>query len=224
VTGGCQLCDQTAGAIARPKGYVLAMKALRLILAPVFLAVFAVSASAQMLSLTEMSAYLNSLTIVQSDFRQINDDGSVLTGKILIRRPGRIRFEYDPPDASLVLASRGQVAIFDAKSNQPPQRFALVRTPLNLILGRDIDLEAARMVVGHFSDGDMTTVIAQDPNFPEYGHIQMVFSANPVALRQWIVTDALGQDTTLILNDLDEVRFIAGAKFDIAQEMKDRGF
>ena len=166
------------------------------------LALLALPAQAQQLSLAEVSNYLNRLQTATGGFTQINGDGTISTGQIYIKRPGRIRFEYDPPDNSLVLAGGGSVAIFDPRSNAGPDRYPLNQTPLSIILARNVDLTRARMVTGHTSDGTTTTITAQDPERPEYGSIQMVYTANPVELRQWIVTDDAGQQTTVILNDL----------------------
>ena len=159
-------------------------------------------ALAEKIPLDALSKYLNSITTAETAFTQINPDGSGAKGKLFIKRPGRMRFEYAKPDKTLVLASGGQVAIFDAKSNQPPEQYPLAKTPLNLILGRDVDLSRARMVVGHAEEGKLTVVTAQDPDHPEYGTIALGFSANPVALRQWIVTDQAGAQTTVLLDDL----------------------
>lgn len=173
------------------------------IFAPLILAlVSAGPAVAQQISLSEVSAYLNRLQTATGGFTQINADGTIATGQIYIKRPGRIRFEYDPPEGSLVIAGGGSVAIFDPRSNAGPDRYPLNQTPLSIILARDVDLTRARMVTGHSSDGTTTTVTAQDPDRPEYGSIQMVYTANPVELRQWIVTDDTGMQTTVILNDL----------------------
>lgn len=172
------------------------------LLAPLALIVLAVPAMADKIPLKSLSAYLNGITTAQSDFSQINADGSISTGRIFIKRPGRVRFEYAPPDQSLVLASGGQVAIFDNKSNQPPEQYPLKRTPLNLILAENVDLARARMVVDYRGDGTSTRVVAQDPENPEYGTIELVFTDSPVALRQWVITDDLGQQTTVILGDM----------------------
>ena len=75
------------------------------------------------------------------------------------------------------------------------------------------------MVTGHTSDGTTTTVTAQDPDHPEYGNIQMVFTANPTELRQWIVTDDVGSQTTVILNDMVAGGSIGEIKFNITSEM-----
>jgi outer membrane lipoprotein-sorting protein len=180
--------------------------------------------AAEKLSLATLSTYLNTLGTVQADFTQINDDGSISTGDLFISRPGRIRFEYNPPDKSLVMASEGQVAVFDLKSNQAPEKFPLARTPLSLILANTVNLAAAKMVVGHKEDGATTVVTAQDPKYPEYGHIQMVFTEKPTELRQWIVTDGSGQDTTVILGAFTTGISLSPRIFDISEEMKTRGY
>lgn len=189
-------------AAAALRDYNNRMNVYRALLAPLALIALLGPAQADKIPLGELSRYLNRLTTAETDFTQINADGSIATGKLFIKRPGRVRFEYAPPDRSLVLASAGSVAIFDAKSNQPPEQYPLRRTPLNLILARDVNLGRAKMVVGHVEDGNATRVRAQDPENPEYGTIDLVFTANPVTLRQWVITDDLGQQTTVILGEL----------------------
>ncbi|MCO4843041.1 MAG: outer membrane lipoprotein carrier protein LolA [Yoonia sp.] len=183
------------------------------------LAVTGLPAMAEQLSLNQVSSYLNGLQTAQGGFTQINADGTLSTGQIYIKRPGRIRFEYNAPDNSLVLAGGGQVAIFDPRSNNGPDRYPLNQTPLKIILERNVNLGAARMVTGHTSDGTTTTITAQDPENPQYGNIQMVFTANPVELRQWIVTDDVGSQTTVILNDMIAGGSIPEVKFNIQNEM-----
>lgn len=184
---------------------------------------YAGAVSAQQLSLGQISAYLNQLQTAQGGFTQINADGTLSTGQIYIKRPGRIRFEYDAPSNSLVMAGGGQLAIFDARSNTGPDRYPLSQTPLSIILQQNVDLEASGMITDVATDGSTTTVTAQDPDNPEYGRIQMVFTANPVELRQWIVTDDLGTETTLILNDLVSGGAIRDILFNIQAEMRQRG-
>ena len=191
------------------------------LLAPLAL-LWPLPAAAEIIPLATLSDYLNALTTVESDFTQINADGSISTGKIYIHRPGRVRFEYSPPDRSLVIAGGQQVAIFDAKSNQPPEQYPLKRTPLNLILAQDIDLDRASMVTGHIEDGTSTRVRAQDPENPEYGTIELVFTADPVELRQWVITDDLGAQTTVILGELIKGGTLGASLFNITAETEKR--
>lgn len=203
--------------------YIGGMNRRTAILAPLVLLALAAPALADKLPLSALSKYLNGLTTVESDFTQVNSDGTVSTGKIYIKRPGRVRFEYAPPDRSLVLASAGNVAVFDSKSNQPPEQYPLKKTPLNLILGDNIDLARAKMVVGHRADGTSTRVTAQDPEHPEYGSIELVFTADPVELRQWVITDDLGQQTTVILGQMAKGKDYGASLFSISGEMSKRG-
>lgn len=188
------------------------------------LAVYAGAASAQQLSLGQISQYLNQLKTAQGGFTQINQDGTLSTGQIYIKRPGRIRFEYNAPNDALVLAAGGQLAVFDPRSNVGPDRFPLNQTPLGIILQANVDLERERMVTNTTSDGTTTTITAQDPDNPQYGNIKLVFTGSPVELRQWIVTDEFGTETTVILNDLIAGGIIRDIKFNIVAEMRDRGF
>lgn len=187
------------------------------------LTLYAGAVSAQQLSLSQISTYLNQLQTAQGGFTQINADGTISTGQIYIKRPGRIRFEYNTPSESMVLASGGQLAIFDARSNTGPERYPLNQTPLSIILRENVDLARENMVTNVVSDGTTTTVTAQDPDNPGYGSIQLVFTANPVELRQWIVTDDLGTETTVILNDLISGSVIRDILFNIRAETRNRG-
>ncbi len=160
--------------------------------------------AADKLPLSEISKYLNGLKSVQTTFTQVNDDGSLSTGKLWLQRPGKMRFEYDPPNSAVVLANTGTVMIFDPKSNQPPEQYPLRRTPLSLVLDRNVNLGRANMVVGHDFDGTATVVTAQDPKNPETGRIELMFTSDPVELRKWVVHDEAGSQTTVLLGPLDK--------------------
>lgn len=169
-------------------------------LLPVLLA--AVPATAEKLSLAEISRYLNSFRTASGEFTQINDDGTISTGRLYIQRPGKVRFEYDPPEDMLVIADGTRVGVIDGKSNTGPEAYPLHRTPLKIILARRVDFSRERMVTGHDGDAKTTTVRAQDPEHPEYGSLELVFTADPVELRQWVVDDGSGSRTTVVLGDL----------------------
>lgn len=175
-------------------------------------------AMADPIPLDALSAYLNGLTTAEATFTQINSDGSGSKGQVFIQRPGRMRFEYQKPDKTLVLASAGSVAIFDPKSNQPPEEYPLKRTPLNLILAPKIDLQNAKMVVSTHEEGDLTLVLAQDPEHPEYGTLELGFAADPLRLTQWVVTDGGGAQTIVLLDDLAPGKAYPPSLFSITHE------
>ena len=159
-------------------------------------------ARADKLGLDELSGYLNTLQSARSDFTQVDDDGTLSTGRFYIKRPGRARFEYDGKDAAKVIAGQGSVVIHDPKSNQPPESYPLRRTPLSIILAERVDLSRAKMVVGHDYDGTATRVRAQDPEHPDYGSIDLYFTGEPVQLRKWVINDGTGSQTTVILGGM----------------------
>ncbi|GGC12028.1 outer-membrane lipoprotein carrier protein [Marivita lacus] len=177
----------------------------------------ALPAAAQQLSLNTLSNYLNQLTSAESAFTQINADGTISTGTLYMRRPGKMRFEYNPPEQALVMANNGGVFVFDRKLGGEPETYPLNRTPLGLILARNVDLSRANMVVAHGFDGTATTVTAQDPENPEYGSIELKFTSDPVELRQWVITDDSGGQTTVVLGALERKQ-LANSLFNVEIE------
>lgn len=159
------------------------------------------AAWAERVPLSQLSGYLGGIDAAEGTFTQINADGTISTGDIYIQRPGRIRFEYDDQDL-LVMAGGGRVAIFDGRANTRPEQYPLAETPLNLILDRSVDLARSGMVIGHEFDGTATRVLARDPDRPETGTIELVFTGEPVELRQWVITDSTGAETTVVLGNL----------------------
>lgn len=200
--------------------YIVKMKKSVLTIALVIATLSVGPLAAQSISLSAISGFLNNMRTAKGAFTQINPDGSISTGTIYIHRPGRVRFEYDPPNPALVIAGGGTVAIFDQKSDQAPQQFPLRRTPLSVILQRNVDLERANMITSIVSDETSTTIVAQDPERPEIGYIELVFTADPIELRQWVITDEAGSQTTVILRDLEMGLPLSSALFSVQLEMQ----
>lgn len=186
------------------------------------LALSATAAMADKIPLGNISSYLNKMTTAKGEFTQINSDGTISTGTIYIKRPGRVRFEYNAPDTGLVVAGSNTVVIYDTKSNQPPESYPLSRTPLSIILARNVNLNQAKMVTGHSFDGTATTVTAQDPENPQYGNIQMKFTGPAPELRQWIINDGNGSQTTVVLGELKKGGNLPNNLFDTSAGSSDR--
>ena len=174
-------------------------------------------AAAEQLSLGAISQYLNAMKTGKGEFTQINDDGSISTGTLYIKRPGKVRFEYNAPDSGIVIAGSNTVVIYDKKSNQPAETYPLSKTPLSIILAANVNLGQARMVTGHSYDGTATTVKAQDPEHPEYGNIELKFTENPIELRQWVINNGSGSQTTVGLGDLQKAVGLSNTLFDVSK-------
>jgi outer membrane lipoprotein-sorting protein len=185
--------------------------------------VMALPAQAAEVPLATLSAYLQALVTAQASFEQTNADGTTSKGTITLKRPGFARFEYAKPDNTLVLASGGIVAIFDGKTKSPPQTYQMQQTPLNLILGRNIDLVNSRMVVDHTEFEGDTHVLAQDPAHADLGSIELIFGDDPVRLKGWITTDESGNQTSLTMGPFKTGEKYSPNLFDIGQEKTRRG-
>ena len=176
---------------------------------------FAYPIKAERITKEALSGYLNSLRTLQANFAQISGDSNLSTGILYIKRPGRVRFEYDEPNNALVLASGSQLAIFDPQGNNEPEIYPLARTPLSLILSDSINLAQDRMVVAHEYDGTSTILTVQDSSFPERGSIRLVFTGPEPQLRQWLVHDQNGDQTVIVLNNMKTHIVLSDSLFDI---------
>ena len=177
---------------------------------------------AERISLNKISDYINALTTLQADFEQINSDGSIDRGKLYIRRPGRMRLEYTAPNNALVIAGAGSVAIFDDKSKNGPTLFPLKKTPLNLLLKKNVDLYKNEMITEHTANNENTFIVAKDPKRKSQGSIKMVFSNSPVSLQGWTITNQSNQKTKIILDKLDKKTKIPLYLFNISAASKNK--
>jgi len=166
--------------------------------------------------LTEVSKYLNQLNSVTGRFTQVNGNGSRIGGTYYLARPGRLRFEYDGGQ-SMVIADGVNIAVFDAKSNNPVQRYPIGQTPLRFLLRREIDLTERNLVRDTGSKDGFTTVVMQDPSKPQDGSMTLVLRNSPPTLTQWTVREASGQRTTVLLETLETEQF-SGRLFNIESE------
>lgn len=151
--------------------------------------------------LARISNYLNATETIEGTFVQVDPGGVVSQGDFYMRRPGRLRFEYAPPNPTLIVADGFWVAAIDARDGLA-DRVPLSETPLNLLLKADVDLRREGSVTEIERSEDQLAVTARDPDGRTPGEITMVFSNNPLELRQWIVVDAQGEKTTVALRDM----------------------
>lgn len=151
--------------------------------------------------LARVSAYLNSIGTMKGTFTQIDPDGVLSEGRFYLRRPGRIRFEYEEPNPALVVADGFWVGVTDTRLNSL-DRYPLSETPLAILLAERVDLANDSTVRGITRSAGQMRVEAHDPDNPDLGSITMVFGQNPLELRQWIVIDETGSVTTVSLGEI----------------------
>ena len=149
--------------------------------------------------LQRIAAYLGGIRTMYAKFRQVAPGGGVATGQLWMARPGRMRFEYDPPSAILLLADMFYVYYIDKELVQM-SKVGLKSTPAWLLLRDPITF--SDLIVTRFERGPNTirlTVVEKTE--PDNGSLMMMFSDNPLALRQWSIVDQQRKTTTVLLYD-----------------------
>jgi outer membrane lipoprotein-sorting protein len=150
--------------------------------------------------LQRITAYLNSIHTMYARFQQVSSGGGSVSGQVWMSRPGRMRFEYDPPSPILLLADMFYVYFVD-KSLAQMSKVGLKSTPAWLLLRDPITF--SDLIVTRFERGANTLrVSVVERSEPEAGSLTMVFSDSPLALRQWSIVDRQRKTTTVSLYDI----------------------
>lgn len=151
--------------------------------------------------LDRISAYLNSIHTLKAAFVQIGPEGQVDEGTFYVEKPGRMRFEYVPPNPTLVVSDGSTVAVENRKLNTL-DRYPIWSTPLNLILSNDVNLKKNQEIAGIEHQQGQLVVQARSHSSKVNGNITLVFSEPDLELRQWTVVDAQGLSTTVSVRDV----------------------
>ena len=181
-----------------------------------------IPALSEKFSLIELSDYFNRLNTFQANFRQFADDGSVANGILSIKKPGRLRIDYDKPENLLILASGGQLAIFDPKGDPEPTSFPLRITPLALILAKQLTLVDSSNILSHEYVNGETSLSLFDPEHPERGYIKLIFSGNTPILDRWVMHDESGSITLMSIEQYRENISLNEMQFNIQLEIERR--
>ncbi len=150
-----------------------------------------------------VSLYLSSVQTLLGDFVQVGPDGSKAEGQFYIQKPGRVRFEYNPPSPIDIIADGRQVSVRNRKLDTQ-DLFPLSQTPLRFLLSERIDLVRETHIVGVYADDIFVTIVVEEKQ-PLIGtsRLMMMFDAKNLQLKQWTVTDPQGYDTTVAVYNLD---------------------
>jgi outer membrane lipoprotein-sorting protein len=159
--------------------------------------------AAQRASLDRINSYFNSVTNLVGNFVQVGPDGSRSEGKLYILKPGKVRFEYDPPSPVELIADGNSVAVRDRKL-ATQDIYPLSQTPLRFLLTDKVNLLRDANVVGVYQD-ELFVSVAIEEKHPVTGtyRLLIMFGAQDFQLKQWTVTDQQGYDTTVAVFNLD---------------------
>ena len=150
-----------------------------------------------------VSAYLSNIRQLHGNFVQVGPDGGKSEGEFFLQKPGRVRFDYNPPSPIEMIADGSSVVVRDRKL-ATQDLYPLSQTPLRFLLSDRIDLMRDTNLVGVFADDVFVTVVIEERQILGGTHrVALMFGAQDYQLRQWTVTDPQGYDTTVVVYNLD---------------------
>ena len=168
-----------------------------------------------------VSGYLSGLQTLVGDFVQVGPDGQRTEGQFFILKPGKVRFEYNPPSPVDVVADGHSVVVRDRKLDTQ-QLFSLSQTPLRFVLSDRIDLLRDTNLVSVSADDTFVTVVIEETQtLIGTSRLMLMVGAKDFQLRQWTVTDPQGFDTTVALYNLDLTKKLDPGMFKINYERKE---
>ena len=158
--------------------------------------------------LARIETYLDTLRTLKAHFLQVAPNGALAEGTAWLDRPGRMRFQYDPPSPLLLVAGHGLVVFHDKALNQT-SNIPLSHTPLGILLADHVRLEGDVTVIGmQRLPGQLQVSLVRSAS-PGDGTLTLIFADNPLTLRQWTVLDAQRQETRVTLYNVE-----TGGRFD----------
>ena len=155
----------------------------------------------QQQAIEDVNTYFNSFSTLKGEFTQLGNTGNVSTGVVIISKPGKMRFEYAPPNPFVVVSDGRWVAVLNRSKNVADQ-YPLATTPLRLLLAEKMNLlKSAVIKAADIQDG-LITLRMEDKDQMVSGELVLIYDSNLNALRQWIVMDGDGRRTTISLDNL----------------------
>lgn len=149
-----------------------------------------------------ISDYLNSFKTLQGEFTQISPKGNLSQGIFFISKPGKMRFEYAPPNPFLIVSDGTWLTIKNVKKEKGDQ-FPLSQTPLRLVLSNKVDiLKDTKILDFQSQDGILAVTVEDKKNTLANGQLTLVYDTTRNALQQWVVIDGKGRRTTVSLENV----------------------
>jgi outer membrane lipoprotein-sorting protein len=159
--------------------------------------------TAQRSTIERINTYFNAITTLVGNFVQVGPDGSRSEGEFYLQKPGKVRFDYDPPSPVELISDGDSVVVRDRKL-ATQDLYPLSQTPLRFLLSNKIDLLKDSNIVGVYQDDIFITVVIEEKHAVVGTHrLMIMFGAQDSQLKQWTVTDPQGYDTTVAVFNLN---------------------
>lgn len=156
--------------------------------------------------LDRISLYLSSVQTLVGNFVQIGPDGGRTEGNFYLQKPGKVRFQYNPPSPIEIVADGSSVVVRDRRL-ATQDLYMLSQTPLRYLLADRIDLLNDTDVVSVAADDTFVSVTIEEKQLAVgTSRLLIMFDAKDLTLKQWTVTDPQGFDTTVAVYNLDTAK------------------
>lgn len=142
---------------------------------------------------------LDGITSLKARFTQVDSNGGVATGTFYLRRPGRMRFEYDAPSPLLMVADGTWLVVYDKEIKQV-DRYPLGATPIGVLARERVRLDQGVELLGVVRDKGAFGIKLTDQDHRDEGQLILIFTDSPLEFRQWQVLDAQGATTVFTLD------------------------
>lgn len=159
------------------------------------------------IAFAKVENYFNVVTSLKARFRQVNPNGTIARGNMLLRRPGKIRFDYEDDYPFLIVSDGRTLNLVDFEIGKV-SKWPVSDTPLKMLLGAGVDLAelGARVEINPGGAQGFIAVTAGNPKKREQGEITLFFlenanSAGGLILDSWRVLDGQGKITQVTLDD-----------------------
>jgi outer membrane lipoprotein-sorting protein len=154
----------------------------------------------------KVSNYLSGVQTMVGNFVQVGPDGRRVDGTFSIQKPGKVRFQYNPPSPIDIIADGSSVVVRD-RSLETADFYPLSQTPLRYLLADHIDLLRDTDVLSVSADDTFVTVVIEETQvMTGTNRLMIMFDAKSLQLKQWTVTDPQGLDTTVAVYNLDAAK------------------
>lgn len=151
--------------------------------------------------LDHVSTYLNSIRTLQGDFVQIGPNGELDQGRFSLQKPGKLRFEYQPPSPLLIVADGRWVGVSNSKLNST-SRYPLSSLPFDMLLDDKVDLLHENSIMRVVHQPGTLVIEARTSRNRTKPNIAITFAEPQLELRQWTIIDDQGLPTTVALRNL----------------------
>ena len=153
--------------------------------------------------------YLGDIRTLQANFSQTNNMGDIVTGVLFLKKPGKIRISYDPPNNLQIVTKQQAVLIFDPQNGgSGPLTYPMSSTPLGFLIKNDLSL-----FIGEngevFELDDFIFLKVLNPQY----HLRIEFSKNPLSLFGWEFKNKIGETIKVTLNNIQKNNYISNEIF-----------